>query len=45
MLIYLMWKSGVLTDEADIGFMGSESTIYTYAGGTQDYVVKALKAV
>ena len=28
-----------LTLEADIGFMGSESTIYTYAGGTQDYVV------
>ena len=23
----------------DIGFMGSESTIYTYAGGTEDYVV------
>ena len=23
----------------DIGFMGSESTIYTYAGDTQDYVV------
>lgn len=31
--------TAVLTDEADIGFMGSESTIYTYAGGTQDYVV------
>ena len=28
-----------LTGEADIGFMGSESTIYTYAGGTEDYVV------
>ena len=31
--------TAVLTDQADIGFMGSESTIYTYAGGTQDYVV------
>ena len=31
--------TAVLTDEADIGFMGCESTIYTYAGGTQDYVV------
>ncbi len=31
--------TAVLTDEADIGFMGSESTVYTYAGGTQDYVV------
>lgn len=31
--------TALLTDEADIGFMGSESTIYTYAGGTQDYVV------
>jgi NitT/TauT family transport system substrate-binding protein len=31
--------TAVLTDEADIGFMGSESTIYTYAGGTEDYVV------
>lgn len=31
--------TAVLTDEADIGFMGSESTIYTYAGDTQDYVV------
>ncbi len=31
--------TAVLTGEADIGFMGSESTIYTYAGGTQDYVV------
>ena len=31
--------TAVLTDEADIGFMGSESTIYTYTGGTQDYVV------
>ncbi len=31
--------TAVLTDEADIGFMGSESTIYTYAGGASDYVV------
>jgi len=31
--------TAVLTGEADIGFMGSESTIYTYAGGTKDYVV------
>ncbi len=31
--------TAVLTGEADIGFMGSESTVYTYAGGTMDYVV------
>ena len=31
--------TAVLTREADIGFMGSEATIYTYAGGTQDYAV------
>lgn len=31
--------TAVLTDEAQIGFMGSESTIYTYAGGSDDYVV------
>ena len=31
--------TAVLTGEADFGFMGSESTVYTYAGGTQDYVV------
>lgn len=31
--------TAVLTGDADIGFMGSESTIYTYAGGTDDYVV------
>lgn len=31
--------TAVLTGEADIGFMGSESTIYTYAGGNEDYVV------
>ena len=27
--------TAVLTGEADIGFMGSGSTIYTYAGGTE----------
>lgn len=31
--------TAVLTGEAEIGFMGSESTVYTYAGGTDDYVV------
>lgn len=31
--------TAVLTGEADIGFMGSESTIYTYVGGAEDYVV------
>lgn len=31
--------TAVLTGEAHIGFMGSESTIYTYAGGAEDYVV------
>lgn len=31
--------TALLTGEADIGFMGSESTIYTYLGGTEDYVV------
>jgi NitT/TauT family transport system substrate-binding protein len=31
--------TAVLSDEADIGFMGSESSIYTYVGGTKDYVV------
>lgn len=31
--------TAVITDEAEIGFMGSESTVYTYAGGTEDYVV------
>ena len=31
--------TAVLTDAADIGFMGCESSIYTYAGGTEDYVV------
>ena len=31
--------TAVLTGEAEIGFMGSESTIYTYAGNADDYVV------
>lgn len=31
--------TAVLTGEADIGFMGCESTVYTYAGQTKDYVV------
>ncbi|MBE5873916.1 MAG: ABC transporter substrate-binding protein [Lachnospiraceae bacterium] len=31
--------TAVLTGEADIGFMGCESTVYTYVGGTSDYVV------
>lgn len=31
--------TALLTDEADIGFMGSESTIYTYIGGASDYAV------
>lgn len=31
--------TAVLTGEAEIGFMGSESSIYTYLGGTDDYVV------
>ena len=31
--------TAVLSGEADIGFMGSESTIYTYLGNTNDYVV------
>ncbi len=31
--------TAVLTDSADIGFMGCESSVYTYAGGTEDYVV------
>ncbi len=31
--------TAVLSGEADIGFMGSESSIYTYLGGTEDYVV------
>lgn len=31
--------TALLTDEADIGFMGSESTIYTYSEGSTDYAV------
>lgn len=31
--------TAVLSGEADIGFMGSEATIYTYLGSTDDYVV------
>ncbi len=31
--------TAVLTGEADIGFMGSESTIYTYLGSPQDPVI------
>lgn len=31
--------TAVLSDEAHIGFMGSESSIYTYSQGAQDYVV------
>ncbi len=31
--------TAVLSDEADIGFMGSEASIYTYLGGTSDPVV------
>ena len=31
--------TALLSDEADIGFMGPESTIYTYQGGMEDYAV------
>lgn len=31
--------TALLTDEADVGFMGSESSIYTYAQGAEDYAV------
>lgn len=31
--------TALLTDAADIGFMGSESTIYTYVEGADDYPV------
>ena len=31
--------TAVLSGEADIGFMGSESTIYAYNEGAKDYVV------
>ena len=31
--------TALLSDNADIGFMGPESTIYTYAQGAEDYAV------
>lgn len=31
--------TALLSGDADIGFMGSESTIYTYLGGADDYAV------
>ena len=31
--------TAVLTGEADIGFMGCESSVYAYTGGANDYVV------
>ena len=31
--------TALLTDEAQIGFMGSESSIYTYSQGAKDYAV------
>ena len=31
--------TAVISGEADIGFMGSEASIYTYAEGAADYVV------
>ncbi len=31
--------TAVLSDSADIGFMGSESSIYTYNEGASDYVI------
>lgn len=31
--------AAVLSGEAEIGFMGSEASIYTYLGGAEDYVV------
>ncbi len=31
--------TAVLSGEADIGFMGSETTIYTYNEGAEDYVM------
>lgn len=31
--------TAVLAGEADIGFMGSESTIYTKNGGAEDYLI------
>lgn len=31
--------TALISGDADIGFMGSEASIYTYAGGAEDYVV------
>ena len=31
--------TALVSGEADIGFMGSEASIYTYAGGEEDYAV------
>ena len=31
--------SALVSGDADIGFMGSEASIYTYAGGAEDYAV------
>lgn len=31
--------TAVISGEADIGFMGSESSIYTYNEGANDYVI------
>lgn len=31
--------TALLSGEADIGFMGSESTLYTYLEGAEDYVI------
>ena len=31
--------TALLSGDADIGFMGSEASIYTYAGGAEDYAV------
>lgn len=31
--------AAVLSGEANVGFMGSEASIYTYQGGAEDYVV------
>lgn len=31
--------TALVSGEADIGFMGSEASIYTYAGGAEDYAV------
>lgn len=31
--------TALVSGDADIGFMGSEASIYTYANGSQDYAV------